>query len=93
MPMSAVLHLDLKPSNILINGQHQPHLIDFGAAAGDSMDTALVFSRFATMDAPEQRDPTQTPDARVDVFSVGLVCAASLAQRDADSVRNHGVNA
>ena len=89
-----VLHLDLKPSNILINGQQQPHLIDFGAGGlgfnGHRIRSSAGSPRWM---APEQRDPTQTPDARVDVFSVGLVCAASLAQRDADSVRNHGVNA
>ena len=89
-----VLHLDLKPSNILIDQQHQPHLIDFGAGGmglnGHRIRSSAGSPRWM---APEQRDPTRTPDAKVDVFSVGLVCAASLAQRDVDSVRNHGVNA
>ena len=69
-----VLHLDLKPSNILIDGQHQPHLIDFGAGGmgfnGHRIRSSAGSPRWM---APEQRDPTQTPDARVDVFSVGLV--------------------
>ena len=89
-----VLHLDLKPSNILMDQQHQPHLIDFGAGGmglnGHRIRSSAGSPRWM---APEQRDPTRTPDAKVDVFSVGLVCAASLAQRDVDSVRNRGVNA
>ena len=89
-----VLHLDLKPSNILIDEEHQPHLIDFGAGGmglnGYRIRSSAGSPRWM---APEQRDPSCTPDARVDVFSVGLVCATSLAQRDVDSVRKHGVGA
>ncbi len=89
-----VLHLDLKPSNILIDNQHQPHLIDFGAGGmgfnGHRIRSSAGSPRWM---APEQRDPDRTPDARVDVFSVGLVCAVALSNRDVDSIRERGVNA
>jgi hypothetical protein len=66
-----VLHCDLKPANILLDADHTPRLADFGQArlaheAAPALGTLFYM-------APEQADLQATPDARWDVYSLGVL--------------------
>ena len=67
-----VLHLDLKPDNILITRiGHNVKLIDLGCCYTDTyIDTMGQTDRFA---APEQLDGSGDVDARTDVFAIGRI--------------------
>ncbi|WP_217563320.1 protein kinase, partial [Paenibacillus sp. GbtcB18] len=69
-----VNYRDLKPSNIMIDGQEQVRLIDFGIArdfkSGRQADTVQIGTGgFA---APEQFQQTQT-NRRTNLYSLGAV--------------------
>lgn len=68
-----ILHLDIKPSNIMIRDDGTVTLIDFGAAVrADAGNREGCFGTpgFA---APEQWDPSAKPDARTDFYGFGAV--------------------
>ncbi len=67
-----VMHLDIKPSNIILRRDGQLVLLDFGSArtAGDSRP---VRSGSPGYMAPEQRYGTGAPDPRWDIYSLGAV--------------------
>jgi len=78
-----VIHLDVKPSNILVDAEGEPHLTDFGiarlvsdagiAAAGDGAGTPSYMS-------PEQAGGESSElDHRTDIFSLGIVLYEALA--------------
>ncbi len=74
-----VVHRDLKPTNILIDGDGAPHVLDFGLAKAAGLEdmqasvTAQIVGTPAYM-SPEQAvgDPGGI-DIRTDVYSLGVI--------------------
>lgn len=77
-----VIHRDLKPNNILVDGEGNPRLLDFGLArlagdyteeqphmteAGEVMGTPSYMSPEQTLGRPEEMD------IRADVYSIGVL--------------------
>jgi hypothetical protein len=66
-----VLHCDLKPANILLCADHKPRLADFGQARLAHEQAPALGTLFYM--APEQADLKAIPDARWDVYSLGVL--------------------
>jgi predicted Ser/Thr protein kinase len=80
-----VIHADLKPSNILVTGEGQPKLLDFGIAAmfgqerQQADDARPVLSYFTPAFAsPEQRKGERITPAS-DIYSMAIVAGIVLA--------------
>ncbi len=78
-----VIHRDLKPGNIMIDAQGEPHILDFGLAKArgrEGFDAAItatqpgVFMGTIAYAAPEQvRGDTDRVDTRSDVYALGVI--------------------
>jgi hypothetical protein len=66
-----VLHCDLKPANILLDAEQNPRLADFGQARLIHEEAPTLGTLFYM--APEQADLHAIPDARWDVYSLGVL--------------------
>ncbi|MGA9659705.1 MAG: protein kinase [Asticcacaulis sp.] len=89
-----VIHRDLKPGNILIDGENQVRLLDFGIATltDDLTDSPAMTQALLTPDyaAPEQLEGAATSVA-TDIFALGvilfeLMTGAGPWQREGQSV-------
>lgn len=73
-----VLHLDLKPGNILIDSSNAPHVADFGLAR--RLDRMLAVDNIEVAGTPSYMAPeqTRTHEGRLspatDIWSLGAIC-------------------
>jgi eukaryotic-like serine/threonine-protein kinase len=93
-----LVHLDIKPSNVLLAGDGQPMLLDFHLACEIDRLRRKTFDRLGGTIAymsPEQRaaaealrrggEVNQQLDGRSDIYSLGVLLYESLAERLPDS--------
>lgn len=73
----STVHRDIKPSNIMLTGDLQPVLLDFGLAVSD--ETKTLKERGSAAGTPAYMSPEQAAgrghriDGRTDIFSLGVV--------------------
>lgn len=84
---AGVLHRDLKPNNVLLDGAGQPVITDFGLAQGAAVEDPEQGYREGTprFMAPEQARG-EPCDERTDLYSVGVMFAEMLGDHDAPPV-------
>ncbi len=66
-----VLHCDVKPANVLLDQDHRPRLADFGQSRLTDEQSPALGTLFYM--APEQADLSAMPDARWDVYALGVL--------------------
>ena len=73
-----VVHRDMKPSNIMLDGEDQPQVIDFGLAKRDASDATMtiegkLLGTPAYMPPEQARGEGFSVDCRADIYSLGVI--------------------
>lgn len=72
-------HLDLKPSNIIINPRGEAVLIDFGLSKKNTPQNVLTSIAYSESYAPpEQKDGSAHPNEKMDIYALGGLMLFSL---------------
>jgi len=70
-----VVHRDLKPQNTMVDGEGEPHILDFGIAR--AVDTNTMTATGAILGTPDYMSPEQAQgekaDEQSDLFSFGVI--------------------
>ena len=71
-----VIHRNLKPQNVMIDAEGDPHIMDFGIAR--AADTNTMTATGSVMGTPDYMSPEQAygekADQQSDLFSLGVMC-------------------
>jgi eukaryotic-like serine/threonine-protein kinase len=70
---NGVLHLDIKPGNILISKNGRIKIIDYGISQGNSQKRAEKVMGSPMYMAPEQLDVSKKLDKRTDIYALGIL--------------------
>jgi serine/threonine-protein kinase len=77
MHAQGIVHRDIKPENILLVGEHDIKILDFGIALDESARRLTWAGLSTTLGTPDYMAPEQVGgrrgDARTDVYSVGML--------------------
>jgi WD40 repeat protein/tetratricopeptide (TPR) repeat protein len=73
-----VVHRDLKPGNVMIDGDGEPHIMDFGLARREAGEVTVtvdgqILGTPAYMSPEQATGESHTADRRSDVYSLGVI--------------------